>query len=119
MLCTQLGAVALWGCIGVLPPSRAKILGVLSPSVVSATVPGPCLPESQTHLTQMVALLGGAQTFNLLHLVFLPSQRWLSDQPNFINVMSHSWAQHGYQNPIPSARSDWSILAFISAVNVD
>ena len=43
-----------------LPPSRVgtKILGLLSPSVVSATVPNPYLLESQTCLTQMVALLG-------------------------------------------------------------
>lgn len=48
------GAPALWGCIRFLTPSRAgtKTLGALSPSVVSAMV-----PESQTHLTQMVALL--------------------------------------------------------------
>lgn len=42
-----------------LTPFRAgtKSLRVLSPSVVSATVLNPYLLESQTHLTQMVALL--------------------------------------------------------------
>lgn len=61
MLSMQLGAVALWGYIGVLSPSRAgtTILGVLSPSVVCAPVPIRCLLGSQTHLTRMVALLGG------------------------------------------------------------
>ena len=35
-----------------------KILGVLSPSVVSATVTNPNLSESQEHLSQMITLLG-------------------------------------------------------------
>ena len=54
------GAAVLWGYIESLPPSRVgtEILRVLSPSVVSATVPNPHLAESQIHRTQMAALLG-------------------------------------------------------------
>lgn len=38
--------------------SGTKILGVLSPSVVPATVTNPNLPESQEYLSQMITLLG-------------------------------------------------------------
>lgn len=63
----MLGAVALWGYFGFLPRSRAgaKILEVLSLSLVPATAPNPCLPESQTSELQSASL------------VFLLSQRQL------------------------------------------
>ena len=59
------------GYMGYLPPSRAgtKTLGVLSPSVASATRPSPFFPESHTS-TQMVPCLGDAQSFSLLHWYF-------------------------------------------------
>lgn len=52
------GTGALCVCIGFLSLSRAenKILGALSP-FVPATEPELHIPESETHLTQMVALL--------------------------------------------------------------
>lgn len=55
-----------------LAPSRAKtkILGVFSPSVLSATVRDPHLLQSQTRLTQKVALLGRCPGFNRLHYYF-------------------------------------------------
>ena len=58
--CGHSWELLLYGYIGFLPPSIAgtKILGDLFPSFVSAAVPNPYLLESQTHLTQMVALLG-------------------------------------------------------------
>lgn len=61
--------LVLSGGIRFLPSSRTetKILGVLSPSVVSATLPNPYLPESHMPLIQMVACLGDAQSFHLLH----------------------------------------------------
>lgn len=60
------------GYDGFLPPSgtETKILGVLSFSVVSATVPNSSRLESQTRLTQMVALLGRCQNFNLIYKFF-------------------------------------------------
>lgn len=47
-LCTMLGAVALWGYVGFLLPSRtgSKILEVFSSSVVSVRVPNVYLSES-------------------------------------------------------------------------
>ena len=58
--CHPTQAVALWGYIRFLFLSRARnsILGALCLSFVSVTAPDPYLPESQTHVTLMVALLG-------------------------------------------------------------
>lgn len=56
-----------------LPPSAAgaKVLGVLFLSVVSVTVPNPYLLESQTRLTEMVALLGKCPELSSASLVVL------------------------------------------------
>lgn len=76
VLCTLLGAPNLWGYIRVLFPSGTgtKIPRALSPSVVSATVPDPYLPEPQTQLTGMVDLLGRCPELCLLNIVALLSR---------------------------------------------
>lgn len=72
MLYTPLRTVALWGYNKLLPPSRAEtnILGKLSFSVVSATVPNSYLLESQTRLSQTAACLGDARTLTCFTSVF-------------------------------------------------
>lgn len=70
-LCILLGAVTLWGYIGFFPPSTpgTNIPGIFSPFVVSVTVADAYLPESHSHLTQMVAVLGRCPELSSASLV--------------------------------------------------
>lgn len=67
-LYTLLGAVALWGYFGPLSPFRAgtNIIGVQSPSVVSATVLKP-IPCRVTDTSNANGSLLRRQSFNLFH----------------------------------------------------
>ena len=56
---------------------QRAVLGVFSPSVVSAIVLT-CTFQSHRRLTPMVALLGGCPELSSASLVFLPSKRQLA-----------------------------------------
>lgn len=48
------------------------------PFIIFATMPNPYLLEPQTHLTQIVVLLGKCPELQLASLVFLPTKRCLA-----------------------------------------